>query len=63
MNNNFTEDGFCKFCGWFSEFPESHIIRAMYYNCEYITSLYDISFDDDGEVIITLKPKKPNQEQ
>lgn len=58
MNNNFTEDGFCKFCGWCSEFPESHIIRAMYHNCEYITSLYDISFDDNGEVIFTKKTKQ-----
>ena len=60
MENNCTEDGFCKFGGWCSEFPESHIIRATYFNCEYISSLYDISFDDNGEVIFTKKIKQEN---
>ena len=55
MNNNFKEDGTCKSCGWYSEFPGWH---SVYYHCDYVISLYDISFDDDGKAIFTLKSKK-----
>ena len=43
-NNNeghIDEDGFCKFCGWNSVFPESHIIwSGEGQKCKYIKKLF-----------------------
>ena len=47
-------------CGWFSEFPESHIEHSKWSGCEYISSKYDLSYDSDGELHGTLKT---NQEE
>jgi hypothetical protein len=44
----------CEFCGWRSEYPESHI---QYGNvkCEYITDKYNIVFNEDGEIHSVLR--------
>ena len=48
------EDDECEFCGWRSEYPESHI---QYGNvkCEYITDKYNIVFNEDGEIHSVLR--------
>jgi hypothetical protein len=33
----------CKFCGWMSEFPESHLTHAMHSGCQYIEARYDLA--------------------
>ena len=33
----------CKFCGWMSEFPESHLTHAMQSGCQYIEARYDLA--------------------
>lgn len=54
---------FCKSCGWCPEFPDSHVEHSKYGGCEYIKSMYDISFDEDGEIVAILKSegKKPKK--
>ena len=59
---DFDEDGKCEHCGWRPEFPESHVYHA-YGNtfwtgnqgCKFIMDNYDVSLDEDGEVIIEKK--------
>lgn len=52
-------DDACKYCGWRSEYPESHI-RYGNWKCQYIKSKYDLNFDEDGE--LEWKEKKFNPE-
>jgi hypothetical protein len=33
----------CRFCGWFSKFPESHLVHAMQSGCQYIEARYDLA--------------------
>jgi len=33
----------CKFCGWMSEFPQSHLTHAMQSGCQYIEARYDLA--------------------
>ena len=55
----------CKYCGWMSEFMESHIEYSMQgygigieKRCKYIDSIYKISINKEGELIITKKKCK-----
>jgi hypothetical protein len=52
--DKYDEDDECEFCGWRSEYPESHI---QYGNvkCEYITDKYNIVFNEDGEIHSVLR--------
>jgi hypothetical protein len=55
---NLHKNGFCKFCHWCEEYNSSHIEHACYnciLGCKYIWSMYDLSRDDDGELIWELK--------
>ena len=57
MNNNeqtLKEDpcddyGFCKYCGWNSCYPESHI-RYGNRGCDYINKQYYVFMNEDGEI-------------
>ena len=44
----------CEFCGWCCEFPESHMSHGNG-NCAYLENKYNIEFDEDGELLYTLK--------
>ena len=57
--------GKCKYCGWMSECMESHIEYSMQgygigieKRCKYIDSIYKISINKEGELIITKKKCK-----
>ena len=54
-------DGFCKFCGWNSCYPECHVEHSMrgwgfgqQTGCKYIESMYNIEIID-GELEWTAK--------
>jgi len=40
--NPYDEDGFCKYCGWNSCYPNSHIEYCGYGNCVYIQEKYGV---------------------
>ena len=57
IESNFEDEDFtehCHYCSWRREFPESHISFGSY-RCKYILSLFDINFDEKGELIFTKK--------
>jgi len=43
------ENGFCKHCGWNSCYLDSHI-KYGNFKCNYITTKYELSIDEDGEI-------------
>lgn len=53
-NEEEEEDDECEFCGWRSEYPESHILYGNV-NCKYITDKYNIVFNEDGEIHSVLR--------
>lgn len=63
---NFNEYGKCNHCGWMCEFMESHIEYAYKSGCwdtenkgcKYINKRYDISYDENGDIIAIKKNKK-----
>ena len=38
-------------CGWMCEYPQSHIEYSRTHECEYIRAKYNITVDDDGELV------------
>lgn len=44
------DDEKCVFCGWRSEYPESHIEYGNF-KCKYITSVYKLKLDDEGDLV------------
>ncbi len=48
------EDSGCKYCGWRSEYPESHI-RYGNWKCKYITDRFYLDIDEDGEITSKVK--------
>ena len=57
IESNFEDEDFsetCHFCAWRCEFAESHISFGSW-RCKYIMSLFDINFDEHGELIFTKK--------
>lgn len=44
------DDDACIYCGWKSEFPESHIEYGNF-KCEYITDRYKLKLDDIGDIV------------
>jgi hypothetical protein len=54
----YQKNGFCIYCHWCSAYNESHVEHSVYNcigGCNYIWSIYDLSRDDDGELIWRLK--------
>ena len=49
-----SEDDECEFCGWRSEYPESHI-KYGNFKCKYITDKYMLELNEDGEIYSVLK--------
>ena len=43
--------GECSDCGWKCEYPQSHIEYSRTNDCGYISAKYEISNDDDGELV------------
>jgi hypothetical protein len=48
------DDDACKFCGWRSEYEQSHIDYGNW-NCSHIVVNYDLKFDEDGNLEWTKK--------
>jgi hypothetical protein len=45
--------GECSHCGWCCEYPESHI-EFCRGNCRYIRRRYNVSVNEDGELVWEL---------
>ncbi len=57
QESNFEDEDFtehCYYCGWRYEFAESHILFCGW-RCKYILSLFDITYDENGELILQRK--------
>ena len=55
-NNEKREIDECKLCGWMCEYVHSHVEYSFQNGgCAYIEALYNVKFDEDGEIIYTLK--------
>ena len=62
-NDTFHQDGIREYCGWCRACPEGHAYHAdsnACWNgdnigCIFIMNNYDVSFDEDGEIIFELK--------
>jgi hypothetical protein len=54
IKDSFNDYGMCKHCGWCCEYPESHIMHAMWGDgCKYIKAMYHVWIDEDGEIQYT----------
>jgi hypothetical protein len=49
VENEFN-DNLCSYCGWGSEYLESHIEYGNW-KCEYIKEKYDLKLDDEGDLV------------
>jgi hypothetical protein len=52
------EDDKCKYCGWRSEYPESHILYCGGSGCEYIKNKYNTWINEDGEMEWKLRDEE-----
>jgi hypothetical protein len=60
-SEHFDESGFCRHCGWCNSYPDCHVEYDM--TCEYINEIYEISIDDDGEIVWELKEECEDDDQ
>lgn len=55
-------------CGWRAELAESHVEHSKLFGCDLISSKYDLSYDENGDLIATPKvsneiEKKPTKKK
>jgi len=48
------DDTKCKFCGWRSEYEQSHIDYGNF-KCKYITDRFYLTLDDEGDLVSRVK--------
>jgi hypothetical protein len=60
-SEHFDESGFCRHCGWCNSYPDCHVEYDM--TCEYINEIYEISIDNDGEIVWELKEECEDDDQ
>jgi hypothetical protein len=53
---HFDNNGFCKHCGWCCSYMESHVEHNP--SCKFIKKKFNISRDEDGELVWYAKIKK-----
>lgn len=51
-----SDDDSCGYCGWRSEYPESHVEHGNW-KCKYIKDKYILKLDDEGDLVWEEKPK------